>query len=204
MKIIKLVLIVVMSGLVAFAAQPAGHPLFLQWSKKAILKSNDGQFQIEVHPILTDPENHSPVVVRRLSDKKEWRLFTLTRAARVMWSSDSHSILVIDEPTADDFTVHLYSPEGKRTEVNTDRLMRSTVAGRLGAGREIEFYLPTFVSWKDSELVIAVGGTSSTGMPSPMESLPMESFCFAVSVDSGSGKVLSAKKLPDSHCRLSP
>jgi hypothetical protein len=203
MKIIRLArivaLIIVMTSLVGLAAQPLGHPVFLHWSRRAIVKSPDGQFQIEVHPILTDEEDHSPVVVRRLYDGKEWELFTLTRAAHALWSPDSHRILVIDEPTADNYEVHLYSPEGKRMEADTDGMMRSAVLSGIAPGREIDFYLPTFVSWKDNELVLAVGGTSSRGIPSPMQS-----FCFAVSVDSDSGKVLDTKKLSDSHCRLSP
>ncbi|MGD0682344.1 MAG: hypothetical protein ABR990_09855 [Terracidiphilus sp.] len=199
MKIIRLALIIVTTSLVCLAAQPLGHPVFLHWSKRAIVKSPDGQFQIEVHPILTDEENHSPVVVHRFYDGSERELFILTRAANALWSPDSHRILVIDEPTVDNYVVHLYSPEGKRTEADTDRMMRSAVASQITQGRSIEFYLPTFVSWKDNELVIAVGGTSYRGIPSPMQS-----FCFAVSVDSDSGKVIATKKLSYSHCRLNP
>ncbi|HWG20706.1 MAG TPA: hypothetical protein VG225_09250 [Terracidiphilus sp.] len=199
MKIIRFALIAVMTALVGLAAQPQTHPMFLQWSERAKLKSADGQFQIEVHPILTDEENHSPVVIRRLSDGKESELFTLTRAAYAMWSPDSHRILVIDEPTADNYEVHLYSPEGKRMEADTDGMMRSAVVSQIAPGRKIEFYLPTFLSWKGNQLVIAVGGTTSHGIPSPMES-----FCLALSVDSDSGKVLAAKKLSNSHCQLSP
>jgi hypothetical protein len=199
MKIVKFALIIVTTCLVGLAAQPLGHPAFLHWSRRTIVKSPDGQFQIEVHPILTDEENHSPVVVHRLYDGREWKLFTLTRAAHTLWSPDGHRILVIDEPTVDNYVVHLYSPEGKRTEADTDGMMRSAVASRIAPGREVEFYLPTFVSWNDNELVIAVGGTSSHGIASPMES-----FCFAVSVDSGSGNVLTTNKRSESHCRTNP
>jgi len=199
MKIITLALVSVMISLVGHAAGPLGHPVFLHWSKRTIVKSPDGQFQIEVHPILTDEENHSPVVVQRLYDGREWGLFTLTRAAHVLWSPDSHRILVIDEPTADNYEVNVYSPEGKRMEADTDGMMRSIVASQIASGRTIEFYLPTFVSWKGNELVIAAGGTTSHGIPSPMES-----FCVAVRVDSDSGKVLAAKKLSGSHCQLNP
>jgi hypothetical protein len=199
MKIIRLALITTMTSLVGLAAQPIGHPVFLHWSERAMVKSPDRQFQIEVHPILTDEENHSPVVIHRLYDGREWELFTLTRAAHVLWSPDSHRILVIDEPTADNYEVRLYSPDGKRTETDTDRMMRSAVASQIAQGRSINFYHPTFVSWKDNELLIAVGGTSYKGIPSPFES-----FCFAVSVDSDSGKVLSTNKRSESHCRLNP
>jgi len=204
MKKIRLALAILMSSFVCVAAQPLTRPAILQWSKKAIVKSPDGQLQIEVHPILTDQDNHSPVVVHRRYDGREWALFTLSRVADVLWEADGNRILVIDEPTANDYDVHLYSSDGKRTELDTDGMIRSTVARLLGPDRKLEFYLPTFLSWEDADLVIAVGGASSTGMPLPMQSLPMKSFCFAVHVDSVSGRVLSANKLFSSRCRLSP
>jgi hypothetical protein len=199
MKIIRFALIVAMTSIVGLAAQSVSRPAFLHWSKKTVVKSPDKKLQIEVHPILTDEENHSPVVVHRLYDGKEWNLFTLKRAAQAIWRPDSQRILVIDEPTADNYQVYLFSPEGQRIETDTDKTMRAAVASHIGSDGKIEFYLPTFVSWKDHELVIAAGGTSSKEVPGPMES-----FCFAVSIDSNSGQLLTTKKQSDSLCRLNP
>lgn len=199
MKIIRCALIGAMTGFMGVAAQSPSHPTFLQWSKETVAKSPDGQLQIEVHPVLADEENYSPVVVRRLDNRKEWALFTLKRAAHAIWSSDGHRILVIDEPTADNYHVYLFSPEGQRIGTDADEKMRAAVTSQIGSDRNIEFYLPTFVSWRNQELVIAAGGTSYKEVPGPVES-----FCFAVGIDSDSGQVLTAKKQPDSHCRINP
>ena len=199
MKIFMFALICAISGFIGIAAQSLSHPASLHWSKEAKLKSPDRKLQIEVHPILTDEENHSPVVVHRLEDGKEWNLFTLTRAAQAIWRPDSQRILVIDEPTADNFHVQLFSPEGQKVATETDEMLRSAVMSQIGSGRKIEFYLPTFVSWKKDELIIAVGGTSFDGIHKSTES-----FCFVVSIGSDSGQVLATKKQPESHCRLNP
>jgi len=199
MKITRFALIGAMTGFMGIAAPSLSHPTFLHWSKRTVVKSPDKQLQIEVHPILSDQENHSPVVVHRINDGKEWALFTLKRAAHVIWSSDGHRILVIDEPTADNFHVYLFSLEGQRIETDADEKMRAAIASQIGSDRKIEFYLPTFVSWKNHELVIAAGGTSYKDVPGPTES-----FCFAVSIDGDSGQVLTAKKQPDPQCRINP
>ena len=199
MKIIRFALIGALTGFMGIAAQSLSHPTFLHWSKKTVVESPDRQLQIEVHPILTDEENHSPVVVHRLNDGKEWALFTLKRAAHAIWSSDGHRILVIDEPTADNYQVYLCSPEGQRVVAEVDEKMRAAVTNQIGSDRNIEFYLPTFVSWKGHELAIAAGGTSFDGVHRSTEP-----FCFTVSIDSDSGQVLTIKKQPDSRCRINP
>lgn len=199
MKAIRFALIGVITSFMGIAAQPSSQPAFLHWSKETVVKSPDRQLQIEVHPILTDEENHSPVVVRRLKDGKKWALFMLKRSAHAIWSSDSHKILVIDELTADNYQVRLFSPEGRRTEIDTDEKMRAAVASQIGSDRRIEFYLPTFVSWKNHELIVATGGTSFDGIHRSKES-----FCFAVSIDSDSGQVLDTKMQPESYCQVNP
>jgi len=52
------------------AAQSLYRPTLLNWSGKTTVESPDGKLRIVVHPIFTDDENHSPVVVRRLTDGK--------------------------------------------------------------------------------------------------------------------------------------
>jgi len=95
----------------------------------------------------------------------------------------------------------LFSSEGKKGEAETDKLLRSAVARKIGPKRNIEFYMLTFVSWKNNELIVNVGGTSSDKRQA---SGPMELFCFAASIDSDSGQVLSIKKQPESRCRTDP
>lgn len=205
MKILRCEVILSLTFLTGLVAQPLGRPAFLQWSRTTIITSPDKQAQIEVHPILTDSENHSPVVVRRVADQREWSLFTLSRTAEVEWSPNSDRILVIDQPTADSYVVRLFSSQGERTEIDTDRMIRSAAANLVGAKRAMEFYLPTFVAWNAHELVLAVGGTSSHGI-----NKPMAPYCFAVSVDDNSGKILATlsekvlKSKFNSQCRLNP
>lgn len=190
--------------LTELAAQSVGHSALLHWSRQTIVKSPDERLQIEVHPVLTDAENHSPVVVRRLADQQVWDLFTLTRAAEAAWSPDDQRILVIDQPTADSYQVHLFSSEGQKTQVDTDKMIRSAVADLIGRKRTIEFYLPTLVSWEGHELVLAVGGTSSHGI-----NKPMKPYCFGVRVDDKSGRVTTfsgdvLKRQFNSRCRINP
>ena len=205
MKILPYTLVTLVACGIVFAAPPVQHATFLQWSKKTIVKSPNERLQIEVHPILTDEENHSPVVVRRLVDQHVWRLITLSRAAQTAWSFDSKKILVIDQPTADNYRVLLLSSEGKRAEVDTDKMIRAAAVNLIGPGRAMEFYLPMFVSWDAKELVLAVGGTSSNGV-----NRPMTTYCLGVRVDSNSGKVLATfpetepKRQFNSQCRLDP
>ena len=205
MKILRFVLLIFAACLLSSTAQPVRHPVFLHWSREEIVKSPDERLQVEVHPILTDDENHSPVVIRRLVDQRTWNLFTLTRAAEVQWSPDSQKILVIDQPTVDHYEVRLFSSEGKMPGIDTDKMIRSAVSDIIGPGRKMGFYLPTFVSWESNELIVAVGGTSWTGI-----NRPVDTYCFAAKIDSNSGKVLTTlsedmlRNQFHSECRLNP
>lgn len=205
MRILKSLLISSLLVETAFAAQLAMHSGLLQWSQAKTIKSPNHRFRIEVHPILTDAENHSPVVVRALADHRTWRLFTLTRSAQAEWSPDSQRILIIDQPTSDRYYIRLFTTDGKSVGADSDNMVRSEVIKMIGPERTTEFYLPTFVSWNRNEVLLAVGGTSSRGI-----NKPMEPYCFGVRIDDVSVKVLNTfskdalKQEFNSTCRTSP
>lgn len=186
-------------------AQHLDHTTFLQWSEKVSIKSPNGQYQLEVHPILTDEENHSPVVLRRLDNNYVQTLLTLDRAAQAVWSPNSRELLIINQPAVDNYRVRLFSVNSQKVRSDTDSLLRSAVRSHLGSSKTMEYYLPKFVSWKENVLVLAVGGTSSIGINKPM--FP---YCFGVKVDGTSGEVLSMfseselKNQYHASCRLSP
>jgi len=93
--------------------------------------------------------------------------------------------------------------EGKAKQI--DDVVKRRRSQELGEKRHVEFYLPQFVSWKAGDLVIAVGGATSSGGDGPMSS-----YCYGFLIDIGTRQVRAA--LPEAglkakfgkECRVSP
>lgn len=192
-------------AIMAYGGGDVQHPTALQWSRRSIVKSPNREWQVEVHPILTAEENQSPVVIRNLKDDRTRPLFILRRSAELQWGPGSDRLLVIDQPTADDYNIALFTIDGARTTVDTDKVIRLAISQQLGAGRSMEFYLPRFVVWRGKEVVVSVGGSTSSGI-----NRPMVSYCYGVLIDSDSGEVLRVFQAEElkarfrSECRVSP
>ncbi len=186
----------------------------LGWSDFATIVAPNGAWQVEVHPALTSDENLTPVLLRGCQKAGSWPLFILQRDADMYWGPDSRSLLVVNEPLAGSnkllfFNVKALS-EVKQTPApdELDKAVKQVLLQRLGEKRHVEFYLPTFVSWKDSNLLLAVGGITFSGKIS--ESGPTASYCYGFLVNSDTlhiQDVLSAEELKakfGAECQTDP
>ena len=183
----------------------------LQWSRPATAVSPNLAWQVEVHPVLTSDENQTPVTLHSCRKDASWSLFTLERSAEVYWSPDSRHLLVINEPLSGSNKL-LFFPvsklaEGKETRDSDglDRAVKQVLHQRLGENRRIEFYLPQFVSRKENNIVLAVGGAASSGGDGPMTP-----YCYGVLVDRDSLQVRATvsagnlKRKFGAECQVSP
>jgi hypothetical protein len=180
----------------------------LQWSEAIKLVSPDGTWELEVRPLLTSDENQSPVLLRRCQGSDSRTLLTLQRSAVAYWGPDSKSLLVVNEPVANSNELLLFDTtsvkgdEWKARQI--DELVKRRLSQELGETRQIEFYLPQFVSWKANDLLIAVGGATSHGDG------PMSPYCYGFLIDSGTRKIRavlpeeSLKAKLGKECRVSP
>jgi len=119
--------------------------------------------------------------------------------------------LIINEPVANSnklLFLRTTSVKGSVEEEASgqiDEAVRQRLSQELGEKRHIEFYLPQFVSWKASGLVLAVGGATSSGADGPMSP-----YCYGFLIDPGSREVrgvLSEQSLKakfGKECRISP
>ncbi len=192
---------------------PRAHA-HLGWSEFATIVAPNRAWQVEVHPVLSSGENQTPVSLRGCEKAGSWPLFILERDAEMYWGPDSRSLLVVNEPLAGGnkllfFNVKALS-EVKQTPApdELDKAVEQVLLQRLGEKRHVEFYLPTFVSWKDSKLLLAGGGTTFSGKIS--ESGPTASYCYGFLVNSDTlhiQEVLSAEELKakfGAECQTDP
>jgi hypothetical protein len=184
----------------------------LQWSEPAHLVSPNREWMLELKPLLTAEENQSPVLLHACDSSDSSLLITLARRADAYWGPDGNSLLVIDQPASDSYKPLVFS---NLTKLNVndalkdsnalDVALRKNILQQVGAGAEIEFYLPRFVAWNPGSLVLAVGGSTSSGKDGPMKS-----YCFGFVIDGGTLQIsdtLSAKDLHSKYkaaCQVSP
>jgi hypothetical protein len=183
----------------------------LQWSKPAKIIAPDRFWVVEVNPVLDADENRTPVIIRKCGESKSWPLFTLQRSAKLYWNSDSKRLLVVNQPLSGTNKLLIYSVPSsiKRTPESPadalDKAVYATLVERLGKNKHIQFYLPTFISWKDNSLLLAVGGATyaeDTG--------PLDTYCYGLRINSDTlriEKVLFEKELKaiTGHgCQVSP
>lgn len=183
----------------------------LQWSQPATIVSLSRAWQVEVHPVLTSDENQTPVTLHSCINDGSWPLFTLERSAEMYWGADSRSLLVINEPLSGSskllfFSINKLTQGGEAPGSDElDRMVKQILFQRFGEKKQIEFYLPRFVSWKKSQIVLAIGGATSSGGNGPMTP-----YCYGVVVDSSTLRIqstISAGELRGkfgAECRISP
>jgi hypothetical protein len=182
----------------------------LQWSEATKLVSPDRVWELEVRPLLTSDENQSPVRLHSCQGTGSRTLLTLQRSAEAYWGPDSKSLLIINEPVANSNKLLLFRTTSAKGSVEDafgqiDDAVKRRLSQELGEKRHIEFYLPQFVSWKVSGLVLAVGGATSSGADGPMSP-----YCYGFLIDPGSREVrgvLSEERLKvkfGKECRVSP
>lgn len=192
-------------------SDPVRRHADLQWSEAAKFTSPNRAWEVEVHPILDAAENRSPVTIRKCGESKSWPLFTLQRSAEVFWSPDSQHVLVVNQPLSGTNKLLFFSIPGstaQAVEPATDDLGKAVsdaLTEQLGTGRHIQFYLPTVVYWKDSSMLLAVGGETYT-----KDSGPLSAYCYGLRLSSRTLRVegvLSEKELrarTGRSCQVSP
>jgi len=183
----------------------------LQWSELAKIIAPDGSWVVEVHPVLDADENRTPVTLHKCGESKSLPLFTLQRSAELYWSSDSKHVLVVNQPLSGTNKVLLFSVPRSATDTQEvpsdalDRTVNNVIVERLGKNKHIQFYLPTFGSWKDSSLLLAVGGETYAENVGPLDT-----YCYGLRINSDTLRVenvLAEKELKASTghgCKTSP
>ncbi|MBB6144703.1 hypothetical protein HNQ77_002659 [Silvibacterium bohemicum] len=183
----------------------------LHWSEEAKVSSPDRVWEVKVHPVLDADENRSPVTIRKCGESKSWPLFTLQRSAEVFWSPDSKHVLVVNQPLSGTNRLLLFPVPGSPAQTSEpasddlDKTVTETLAERLGKGKHVQFYLPTLVSWRDSSMLLAVGGETYLG-----DSGPLDTYCYGLRINSSTlhvESVLSERELKASTghaCHVSP
>ncbi len=182
----------------------------LQRSEPAKVISPNHARMVQVHPILNVDENRSPVTVSKCGDSKSWPLFTLQRSAELYWSSDSKHVLVVDQPLSGTNKLLIFSVPSSAASTTEpsdalDKTVNEALAERLGKNKHVQFYLPTFVSWKGDSVLLAVGGETYAENVGPLDA-----YCYGLKINSNTlhvESVLSEKELKASSgrsCQVSP
>jgi hypothetical protein len=204
-------LLVLSQGAMASCDGVMQNHMHIQWSDPARVVSPDRAWQVEVHPDLTSDENESEVSLRRCSDGSSSKLFTLERSADIYWEPDGGHLLVLNQPDADVSKLLLVDEKSRFVAgqsplpLDFDNELRGEIRQRLGATRNIAFYLLNFVSWNDKTLVLSVGGATYSGA-----SGPMTPYCYGAVIDSYSARIksiLSAQDLQskfNTKCEIFP
>lgn len=186
----------------AASAQCSGTPkehTQLQWSESAKAVAPDRAWVAEVHPVLDADENRTPVTLHRCGGTGSWQLFTLERRAELRWGADSKHILVINEPLSGTNKLLFFSVASLTTGTQgtppeaIDRAVNDALTERLGKEKHVQFYLPSFVSWKGDDLLLAVGGATYAANDGPLAP-----YCYGIRINSSSLRVesiLSGKEL---------
>src|SRR5262249_44801220 len=112
---------------------------------------------------------------------------------------DSKHLVVVNQPWSGTNKLLFFSVPSETATIrqilldSLDKAVNETLIKYLGVKKHIQFYLPTFVSWKDRSLLLAVGGTTS------IQSVgPVDPYCFGMLINSDTlrvEKVLSEKEL---------
>ncbi len=192
------------SGALKFPAQ-------LQWSEAAKVVAPNRTWVAEVHPVLDADENRTPVTLHRCYGTGSWPLFTLERSAELRWGADSSNILVVNKPLSGTNKLLLFSVPSLTTGTKglppdaLDKAVNEALTERLGKEKHAQFYLPSFVSWKGDDLLLAVGGATYTANVGPLTP-----YCYGMRINSSTLRVesiLSEKELKarTGHgCQVSP
>jgi hypothetical protein len=179
----------------------------IQWSEASIATAPNHSAQVEVHPVPNSDENASPVLLRSCADGRAHQLFTLERSADIYWDPASVDLLLINQRNADKYNISLFvanQKNGDMVEKSLDEVVMRRLPKADGLDRNVVFYLPRFVSWIGTELVVSVGG--ATVAPGGG---PMSSYCYGVMIDTQS---LQASVIPGdelkrgygAQCQLAP
>lgn len=182
----------------------------LQWSQAETVVSPNRVWQVEVHPLLNSVDNETPVLLYGCQQGQSWRLFTLERDANLYWSPDSKYLLIINAPLSGTNKLLLFSINRLITGTQSasgmlDKIVNEALLYRLGGKKHVQFYLPTYVSWKGNRLLFAVGGETYT-----QDVGPTNSFCYGVVADNDMlqlKSVISEKQLTaesGNGCQISP
>ena len=182
----------------------------LQWSKPAAVVAPNRFWVVEVNPILDADENRTPVSLRNCRNSKVRPLFILARDAELHWSADSKNLLVINEYLSGTSEVLLFSAHdvvtgAPRPPDAINMVVMAALEERLGKARQVDFYLPAFVSWNDSSLVLAIGGMTNTQVPGPMKT-----YCYGMTINTSTlriDEILSEEQLKSrsgDRCQSSP
>lgn len=199
------------SGRGADCAASGSRHVEIHWSRSLRATAPDGATELEVRANLQSESNASPVLLRDCRGTATWPLFTLQRRADVYWSDDGRHLLVVDAPLDGTNTLLLFSIDQSRQRgtpaapAALEQLVQAMVRSRLGDRAQVIFYLPTFVSWRKDELLMAVGGEAADA-----DTGPLKGYCFGLVVDTNgvrTSRVLSARELramSGAGCRTNP
>jgi hypothetical protein len=207
MAILSVILYLAVAG-VTDCGQAASSGNHIQWSESAVMPAPGRLAQVEVHPILNADENASPVLLRFCPQGRTHHLLTLERSADVYWGTDSHALLVINQPGADQYKVSVVKIREKNGDV-VENVLDNGILAHVPMikdhDRHVVFYLPRFVSWTSRTLVLSIGGaTAAKGNG------PMSSYCYGVAIDSQTLEIsewISADDLKTkfgAECQLAP
>lgn len=162
----------------------------LQWSESAVVISPDHQWEIEADPNLGSNNNNTRVFAHNCKTGKQIDLFTLTRNAEVYWGPGSNRVLIINMPVANTgeillFNVYNLSYEKSNRQLKQlDSMIKNSVTRELGSNRQIVFYLPSFASWDNNELILEIGGATTYGSAGPMTS-----YCYSAVINTATEQV---------------
>jgi len=183
----------------------------LGWSEPANILAPDRSWVVEVKPVFGADDNRTPVTIRKCGEAVSKPLFILQRDAQLYWSSDSKHLVVVNQPWSGTnkllfFSVPSETATNRQLPADSlDKTVSETLIKYLGDNKRIQFYLPAFVSWKDTILLLAIGGTSNIQRDGSVDT-----YCFGMLINSNTlrvEKVLSEKELKISSgrsCQLSP
>lgn len=213
MKLLTLIPLLLLSRAVmaecSVSTMNNGH---LQWSEPATITSPNHKWQVEVHPILTSDYNQTPVSLRNCDTNKASKIFTLERSAELFWDPNSKYFLVINKPNSDDYRLLIFhvSNLSKHNHIHhpsaLDDSIKKLIDNHLGKNKRIRFYLPSYVSWKNEKIAIAVGGTAL-----PAGDGPMSPYCYGAVIDADKENVTTflskddfKRKFKNAACQIYP
>lgn len=173
--------------LISFAAQSQGSCIEdrigqgeLQWSEASSIRSLNGRWQLEVHPVLSSEENESPVVLRQCGTDKSKVVLILERSAMAYFSPNGDEFIVINRPVRDKYDIligksaYLLANDKNSLDKRIGSLIYDAVSKALYPSRPV-FFLPRLEKWRNRSMIFAIGGQATVDREEAISD-----YCFSV------------------------
>lgn len=137
-----------------------------QWSEANSIRSRNGSWQLEVHPVLTSDENESPVVLRQCATDRSKVVLILERSASVYFSLSGNEFIIINRPVRNKYEIltgksaYLLANERHLLNRSVGTLIYDAISKSLYPSQPV-FFLPKLENWENGLMRFVISGQAA-------------------------------------------